>query len=354
MNSINSPRLRLIPCNLEMLNAGIAGDKELAQLTGFEIPSNWSEFKEMSLPYVKEKLHKAPQDAAWWTYFPVLKAGNVLIGTCGFKGAPDANGQVEIGYEVAPAYRGKGFAKEIANALTAHAFAQPQVSSVSAHTLAEENASVQVLRHAGLSFEEAIQDSEDGAIWAWRTERPPLVSGQIPNSRETDYEKGMESERLISRPLELSDAAAWANFIANEEATKFLPLKEGKSAEELAFLWMQKQKGRYATGIFGLQALIDKKTGDFVGQCGLLGQIVEEKWELEVGYHIFPQHWRKGYATEAAKAWMNWANDRGIGEGIISLIDVANTNSQAVARKNGLSPDFRTKMMGLDIQVFRV
>lgn len=353
MNYIETRRLQLHPCNLELLESAIASDNQFAEKSGFVITEGWSEFKDFALPYVISQISENPNSAAWWTYFPVLKEGNILIGSCGFKGSPDENGQVEIGYEVATKYRSQGIATEIAEALVKHAFSHPSVNRVLAHTLPEENASVQILRKLGFSFQAQIHDADDGLIWRWEKARMPEIKGKIVNSRETDYLKGIKTERLTIRPLELSDAKVWEIFISDPNATEFLPLDFKLGKEKLAFNWMQKQRGRYANGTYGLQALIDRNSGEFIGQCGLLGQIVEGKWELEVGYHILPKFWRKGYASEAAKAWMNWAAKRNMQNGMISLIASNNFKSQGVARKNGLIPDFQTEMMGLDIIVFR-
>ena len=52
----------------------------------------------------------------WWAYLPVLKKTKTLLGSCGYKGDPK-NGMVEIGYEVAEAYRGWGLATEMAKGI---------------------------------------------------------------------------------------------------------------------------------------------------------------------------------------------------------------------------------------------
>lgn len=53
--------------------------------------------------------------------------------------------------------------------------------------------------------------------------------------------------------------------------------------------------------IGGMNALIDKNTNEFVGQCGLLIQKIDEKDELEIDYSIMPAHRGKGNVTEEAK-----------------------------------------------------
>jgi [ribosomal protein S5]-alanine N-acetyltransferase len=97
------------------------------------------------------------------------------------------------------------------------------------------------------------------------------------------------------------------------------------------------QLNRYKNNELGLQALIEKQTGNFIGVCGLLTQTVEGKAEIEVGYHLFKKYWGQGFAPEAAKMFINYAFENNIADSVISLIDIQNKNSQRVAEKNGLT-----------------
>jgi RimJ/RimL family protein N-acetyltransferase len=90
-----------------------------------------------------------------------------VIGSAGFKGAPDASGMVELGYGIVPAYEGRGYATEVATMLVAWAFASGEVRVVRAHTLPETNASTRVLGKCGFGFEGEVEDPEDGRVWRW-------------------------------------------------------------------------------------------------------------------------------------------------------------------------------------------
>lgn len=102
--------------------------------------------------------------ARWWTHLFVHAADRALIGIGGYTGPPE-NGTVEIGYCIAPAYRGRGLATAAAAELINRAGAAG-VRTVQAHTLAQANASTGVL--GGLGFTRAAEiDSEDGPLWRW-------------------------------------------------------------------------------------------------------------------------------------------------------------------------------------------
>ncbi len=131
-------------------------------------PENWTEFGLQPLAYAYDQVRQLPVSEKWWAYLPVHKADRRLIGSCGYKGLPDEEGVVEIGYEISPPYRRRGLAGEIARALVEHASRQPGVRIVQAHTLAQENPSVRVLKNCGFAFVQEIDDPDDGRIWQWR------------------------------------------------------------------------------------------------------------------------------------------------------------------------------------------
>jgi ribosomal-protein-alanine N-acetyltransferase len=99
-----------------------------------------------------------------------------LIGACGFKGEPDLEGMVELGYEIASAYRGRGLATEAAQGLLNYAFGHDGVRRVTATTLAEENASTRLLRRLNFTFTGEETDLEDGKIWTWCKNRAEDIS----------------------------------------------------------------------------------------------------------------------------------------------------------------------------------
>ncbi len=162
-----------------------------------------------------------------------------------------------------------------------------------------------------------------------------------------------ETSRLLIRPLISDDYLVWQDFIMDETATRFFPdewkLKPGKSTE-----WINSQLTRYKEKRYGLQALIDKKTGKFIGQCGLLTQTVDDKNELEIGYHLIPRYWGKGFATEAAMEFKRMGFENKLADSIISIININNTPSQKVAKRNGMTREKRTRFFGLDVFIYRI
>jgi len=161
----------------------------------------------------------------------------------------------------------------------------------------------------------------------------------------------LETERLKFRRLTLDDVESWMEFILNSEATKFLGLKshDKNTCEE----WMSRQLERYEDNN-GKCAVLEKQTGELIGQCGIIFQEVDGVHEVEVGYHFIPRFWGKGFATEAAIACRDLAFSNNITDTVVSLIDKDNIPSQKVAQRNGMKPTKSTQWKGIDIVVWRI
>jgi [ribosomal protein S5]-alanine N-acetyltransferase len=119
-----------------------------------------------------ERLRAAVNRDPWQFGFVVLeRLTGVAVGMASFKGPPDDKGVVEIAYGIAPAYRGRGYATQVAKGLVEFASGDARVRRISAHTLPERNASTGVLTKVGFELLGAVEDPEDGLVWRW--ERDP-------------------------------------------------------------------------------------------------------------------------------------------------------------------------------------
>ena len=168
------------------------------------------------------------------------------------------------------------------------------------------------------------------------------------------YHDNLQSARLVTRKLSENDIPTWADFFADQEAVQYMPTYGLTSNMERSKHWIDKQLKRYEENRYGLQALIEKGTGNFIGQCGLLVQEVDGVNEFEVGYHIFKKYWGQGFATEAAKLFIDYVFDNDQTPSVISIIDKRNIRSQRVADKNHLAREKETSWNGLDVYIYRI
>jgi ribosomal-protein-alanine N-acetyltransferase len=150
----------------------------------------------------------------------------------------------------------------------------------------------------------------------------------------------------------MDDLDWWMEYINSAEAIRFMPFTVGSEVGRRAFI--QRSLDRRAADGSGLNAIIERSTGRLVGMVGLLTQVMDGLHELDVGYHLLPSAWGKGFATEAAIACREFAREHRCAPSVISLIDHQNFASQAVARRNGMTHEKDTVHRGVPAMVWRV
>ena len=166
---------------------------------------------------------------------------------------------------------------------------------------------------------------------------------------------GKSSERLTFRLLTRDDFNDWVPLFASKETAVFLGMDIHLSPEECCEFWFTKSLGRYEKQTGGMNVLVDKQTGKMVGQCGLIIQDIEGEKLMEIGYAILPEHWGKGYASEAAMFCKHYAFEHNFTDAIISMIHVDNIGSETVARKNGMSQHkYLPSYQGQPMNMFRI
>lgn len=146
---------------------------------------------------------------------------------------------------------------------------------------------------------------------------------------------GQETDRLAFRKLKPSDFDAWLPFRQDARSMEYW---KGTPVDPLAACqeWFDRIFYRYNHKLEGMNALIAKNSGDFVGQCGLLIQQVDEVEELEIGYSMLPKYRQMGYTTEAAKKCKSFAFENSATASLISIIQANNEPSKKVALNNGM------------------
>jgi RimJ/RimL family protein N-acetyltransferase len=140
----------------------------------------------------------------------------------------------------------------------------------------------------------------------------------------------VETERLILRPIAREDFDAWAAFMGDEEAARFIGGAQPRTTAWRGFLAMA---GAWTIQGFSMFSVIEKASGHWLGR---VGPWVPEGWPgTEVGWGLAREATGKGYATEAATAAIDWAFANLGWTRVIHCIDPANLPSQAVARRLG-------------------
>ncbi len=138
---------------------------ELARVLNASIPEDWPMFAHA---FASTHVAQAQANAReWGGFFFVDTERAALVGNGGFKGPPDNHGRVEIGYEIAPAYRRRGYATAATLQLVRRAFSDPRVLAVKAHTRVTAIDSAGVLRKCGFVTRSASIHETLGSVLQW-------------------------------------------------------------------------------------------------------------------------------------------------------------------------------------------
>lgn len=115
----------------------------------------------------------------------------------------------------------------------------------------------------------------------------------------------LTTERLELRAITADDAPAMMTLFSDPQVLRFLNNPPTDTLEKaLGFIhWLNDQYQNHA----GVNWAISLN-GDLIGMCGTYHWERENR-SVEIGYHVLPSHWGKGYATEATHAMLRWCFD---------------------------------------------
>jgi len=158
----------------------------------------------------------------------------------------------------------------------------------------------------------------------------------------------IDTERLTMRCPRLEDFEEALAMWADPQVTRYITGKP--STREEMWARLLRYVGHWHLLGFGFWVVREKSTGRFVGEVGLadfhrdieppLGESKEAGWVLAPSAH------GKGYATEAVRAALRWAEDRFGPERVVCIMDPGNEASLKVAHKCGFREFARGSLRG--------
>ena len=115
----------------------------------------------------------------------------------------------------------------------------------------------------------------------------------------------IETERLILRPLKISDAEAVYQWVSDERVAKYMVYNTYTSLEKVVewLTMLQNLDDEYHFGF------VRREDGLLIGS-GSIGPDSNRRDFWSFGYNLRYDCWGNGYATEASKAMMKFANER--------------------------------------------
>src|SRR6478752_5973534 len=164
----------------------------------------------------------------------------------------------------------------------------------------------------------------------------------------------IETDRLKLRQWRGSDVAANTAMLSDPGTARFITV-DGKPVTEELIGWRNAavMAGHWVLHGTGMFVVEEKTSGKYVGR---VGPWFPPGWPgFEVGWGIAREFRGKGYATEAARAAIDWSFATFEIDRILHCIDCENIPSQGVARRLGAEKERRFDLFGhaADIWVTR-
>lgn len=151
----------------------------------------------------------------------------------------------------------------------------------------------------------------------------------------------IETERLVLRPFVDEDAARVLQILSHPSVYPWLddPPTEPMADLQAAHAWVRRVKEREATHRFDVRRAVEVRATGVVAGTVLVAPAIRKNGtdlgEHELGWHLHPDSWGHGYATEAAAAMLDRVFALGLPDVWVGMM-VENHASRAVAERLGL------------------
>jgi RimJ/RimL family protein N-acetyltransferase len=142
------------------------------------------------------------------------------------------------------------------------------------------------------------------------------------------------TSRLILRPWRLDEVDRFVEIYRRPEVVRWFPAAPLPDRQEAG-----ERIKRYLAQLdtdprFGRWAVVERSSGIPAGTV-ILQPLPAGDGEVEIGWHLHPDSWGKGFATEAASAVLTRAFADGLPE-VWAVTDLENHRSAAVCRRIGM------------------
>ncbi|MBZ0280850.1 MAG: GNAT family N-acetyltransferase [Anaerolineae bacterium] len=163
----------------------------------------------------------------------------------------------------------------------------------------------------------------------------------------------LETERLILRSFQPEDLNDYHQQIYSDpDVTRFLPTGKPRPIEKTKAVLDFSIEHETEHG-FSLWAVIEKSSGQFIGHCGLV--YLKGTPDVEVAYAYGKVYWGKGYASEAARASLQYGFETANLPYIVALAEPENLASQRVMQKIGMVHEgLTTQYYESPLEVYRI
>lgn len=305
-----------------------------------------------------------------------LKETGRLVGSGGTRFLNYDDREVNVGYLIHRDHWGQGYATEAATRLVQFSFEELKAHRVVGSTAPENVRSLAVLERLGMQREGVLRKNMllhgewcDSVLYSileqeWRarehgreapgkTEAPGTDN---PGEADTDSsgpdgdvsrhnssaKVAIETKRLRLREFLPDD---WRNTHAlfnDSRVCKHIPIGPQTEHESRAFAQKMIANSHQSPRIsFGL-VLTLKKDGRFAGMCGMRRTNPEMR-EMSIAYILGSRYWGRGFATETARALLQYEFEELEVHRAFADVDPENTGSVRVLKNLGMQREARLR-----------
>lgn len=149
--------------------------------------------------------------------------------------------------------------------------------------------------------------------------------------------KSLETKRLILREITYEDTEGLFELDSDAEVHRYLGKTLLSNMQQVKPI-IDFIRQQYIDYDIGRWAIINKSSNEFIGWCGL--KYITEPTNghinyYDLGYRLIPRFWGKGYASEAAKATLEYGFQEMKLTEIFAIADCRNEKSDRVLKKLG-------------------
>ena len=317
--------------------------------------------KEDSLEIVKRFIENKK------TFALVYKENNKVIGSLGieFYGAEDKLTEFEkyqgreIGYVLSKDYWGRGLMTEAVKKVIDYLFNVLNYDFLLCGHYDVNDRSRRVQEKCGflpyrkLVFDTKLETKEPGVLRLLINPNKDLILN-FSHPETLIYGKKiiLETERLILREMVDDDYDPLKKVISDPENMKYY---DSPYDDEGVSRWLNWCKDCYQKYGFGLWAVVLKKTGEMIGDCGISMQMIDDEMRPEIGYHLRRDYHQQGIGKEMTKAVKDYFFNNFDYNEVYSYMNKNNVASYKTAEANGMTylHNYFTKN-GEECRVYRI
>lgn len=160
-----------------------------------------------------------------------------------------------------------------------------------------------------------------------------------------------KSERLLFRHLDGDDISSMTELLSDPEVMRYC---SGPLDHESSRKWLEACIKAYRDSGYDYWAAELIYGGGFVGQMGIVREMVDGSWHDCLAYMLSKKHWGKGYALEGARACLEYAfTSLGLAK-LNATVERGNRKSVAILTALGMRFLRQARFAGEDVDLYEI